>query len=567
MENLNKKKILIVTAFPTHGAGSGALITTQAKSYVEAGHEVVIITANNRTDFDKLDGVRYHIVPFTAEVENPEIIEGQVPFNYLMFTTHTESTANFWNVSLQEIEVYINAFKTAIQDEVVKFNPDIIHAQHNWITSSICTDFNKPVVLTIHGTDLIGYKKANQELKKVQNEIKKIKTKFKNLENKNILDTIEYIEELYNRLNSGSEILKELNIAIKNKKISNSNNELKQLINLYDSKTLYELYITEAKKAAKKAKRIIVISDPQKKSFNELFSGNENKVKLIENGYDSKVFYQDKSVKREEIIPMLISKGDVDYDDIVLFVGKFADFKGIDALLNSAKLYETHAKTKGKKIITIIVGSGILDDKLKKQAQTLNLEHTYFVGRKNHREICKLQNLASVSLIPSRNEPFGLVVIEGTACGHPVIATNSGGITGILNVDKDNLSDKSQSYVTKLGVLIPPLPERPSKLDEQEKDELDKFTTLYSMLYTDIKDSQFLEPKCNLLPIDRHLLNSYLDQYMKTITALSSFVIDICEKKLEFDNDSIAQYTKKTYSQEIIRDILLKTFNESIENF
>lgn len=26
--NKNKKKILIVTAFPTHGAGSGALITT-----------------------------------------------------------------------------------------------------------------------------------------------------------------------------------------------------------------------------------------------------------------------------------------------------------------------------------------------------------------------------------------------------------------------------------------------------------------------------------------------------------------------------------------------------------
>ena len=35
-----KKKILIVTASPTHGAGSGALITTQAKSYVENGAEV-----------------------------------------------------------------------------------------------------------------------------------------------------------------------------------------------------------------------------------------------------------------------------------------------------------------------------------------------------------------------------------------------------------------------------------------------------------------------------------------------------------------------------------------------
>lgn len=41
--NEDKKKILIVTAFPTHGAGSGALITTQAKSYVENGDEVVII--------------------------------------------------------------------------------------------------------------------------------------------------------------------------------------------------------------------------------------------------------------------------------------------------------------------------------------------------------------------------------------------------------------------------------------------------------------------------------------------------------------------------------------------
>lgn len=58
-----EEKILIVTAFPTHGAGSGALITTQSKSYVEDGHEVVIITGNNRTDFDKLDGVRYHVVP------------------------------------------------------------------------------------------------------------------------------------------------------------------------------------------------------------------------------------------------------------------------------------------------------------------------------------------------------------------------------------------------------------------------------------------------------------------------------------------------------------------------
>ena len=53
VRNYGNKKILIATAFPTQGAGSGALVTTQAKSYVEDGEQVVIITGNNRTDFDK----------------------------------------------------------------------------------------------------------------------------------------------------------------------------------------------------------------------------------------------------------------------------------------------------------------------------------------------------------------------------------------------------------------------------------------------------------------------------------------------------------------------------------
>ena len=57
----DKMKILMATAFPTQGAGSGALVTTQAKSYQEAGHEVTIITGNNRSNFDKLDGVKYSL--------------------------------------------------------------------------------------------------------------------------------------------------------------------------------------------------------------------------------------------------------------------------------------------------------------------------------------------------------------------------------------------------------------------------------------------------------------------------------------------------------------------------
>ena len=568
MENTktkNKKKILIVTAFPTHGAGSGALITTQAKSYVENGDEVVIITGNNRTDFEKLEGVKYHVVPFTAESENPEKIEGQCPFNYLMFTTHTESTANFWNVSLEEIEEYIKAFERAIRKEIENFNPDIIHAQHNWLTSSICNNFDEPVTLTIHGTDLMGYIKANEKLEIVQQQIRERKERLQNAKDRKGLSNMGIIEEIYLRANSKAEVMRELKAAIQSKKLDITKPELEELVNLYDSKTLYELYKKEAEKSAKQSERIIVISDAQEQQFDELFPGNENKVRLLENGYDAKVFYQNKNVTREEIIPQLIGNENADYNNLVLFVGKFADFKGIDALLDAAKIYEKDADDKGKKTETIIVGSGVLDDKLRKQAEVLGLEHTHFVGRKNHSEICKLQNLADVSLIPSRNEPFGLVVIEGTSCGHPVIATNSGGIPGILNTDREDLSDKTKSYVTKLGVLIPPLPDRPTDLDDNAKDRLDEMTTRYSMIEKQEEKTDFISKNAKELNMAEETLKTYFDKYMRTVNALSTSVIDICDKKLEFNNDDIAKYTEETYSQDVIRDKILGIFDEAEE--
>ncbi len=521
-EERNKKKILIVTAFPTHGAGSGALITTQAKSYVENGDEVVIITGNNRTDFDKLEGVKYHIVPFTAESENAEKIEGQCPFNYLMFTTHTESTANFWNVGLEEIEKYNKMFEEAIKEEVEQFKPDIIHAQHNWLTSSICNNFGKPVALTIHGTDLMGYKKAGEKLTEIEKELENKKVNLNSKE----LNNIKNIEEIYAKSTSKAEIMRELKNAIQNKKIDISKEDIGNLIDIYDKKKLYELYRKEAEKSAKQSERIIVISDAQEKEFNKSFPGNESRVRLLENGYDAKVFHKKDNVNREEILSNLIGKENCKCDNVVLFVGKFADFKGIDALLEAAKIYEKEAEEKNKKIETIIVGSGALEETLKNQANTLELKHTHFVGRKNHGEICDLQNIADVSLIPSRNEPFGLVVIEGTSCGHPVIATNSGGIPGILNTEKEDLSDISKTYITKLGILVPPLPERPSKVEDENTPE-------------------------------------YLKQYMATVNGISKSVMDVCEKNVEFDNDEIAKYTEETYSQDVIRDKIMGIFEEA----
>lgn len=136
----------------------------------------------------------------------------------------------------------------------------------------------------------------------------------------------------------------------------------------------------------------------------------------------------------------------------------------------------------------------------------MELQNTHFVGRKNSDEVRKIQSLSDVSLIPSRNEPFGLVVIEGMASGHPVIGTNAGGIPGILNINKEDISDKTKTYVTPFGVLVP--------MDNSE--------------------------------------------------ALSNAVCDVLDEKVKFDNDFIVNYTKEHYAQEEITKHILNIFEEAI---
>lgn len=463
-EKSNVKNILMVTAFPTYGAGSGVQVTALANSYLKTGKKVAIITANNKTEFDKIPGVKYHIVPFKSEEENPEIIDGQCNFNYLMFTTHTESTANFWDASLEQIREYEQAFKKAINEEIREFKPDIIHGQHNWISTGIATETGIPVVTTIHGTDLMGFSRSKEELQKVRKALKTEKNPEK-------IAALKKEEEKYN------------------------------------------IYIEYANRAALNSSKIIVISEAQEEEFKRLFPLAANKVELIENGYDTSKFYVDSSANKETVIGNLVSQNTpdgkigLDYDKLVVFVGKFADFKGIDVMLDAAKTYEEDLEEQGLKVLTLIVGSGQLEEQLKEQAKSLALKNTHFVGRKNTEEVRQIQNLADVSLIPSRNEPFGLVVIEGMACGHPVIGTNAGGIPGILNIDKEDISDKSKIYVTPVGVLVP----------------------------------------------------------MDDSAALSTAVSDVLTGKDEFDNEFIVNYTREHYAQDKVTEHILSVFDEVTE--
>ena len=112
-------------------------------------------------------------------------------------------------------------------------------------------------------------------------------------------------------------------------------------------------------------------------------------------------------------------------DAVVMFCGKFADWKRLDALLRAAATYERREK----RIVTLVVGSGPFDAQVQMQdlAAQLGLRRTYFLGPRPQDELAVLFNCADVGCFPSYREPFGLVFVECMACGTPVIGADSGG--------------------------------------------------------------------------------------------------------------------------------------------
>ena len=113
------------------------------------------------------------------------------------------------------------------------------------------------------------------------------------------------------------------------------------------------------------------------------------------------------------------------FDAVVVFCGKFADWKRLDALLRAAAIYEQD----DRRVMTLVVGSGPAEAQreLDMLSTELGLRRTYFLGPRPQDELATLFSSADIGCFPSYREPFGLVFVECMACGTPVIGADSGG--------------------------------------------------------------------------------------------------------------------------------------------
>ena len=146
---------------------------------------------------------------------------------------------------------------------------------------------------------------------------------------------------------------------------------------------------------------------------------------------------------------------------VILFLARVNRIKGVDFLVQSFALVHKRAP----QALLLIVGpdDGYLGE-VKRQVHALGIGgHVRFIGYLDGREKLAAYRAASVYVLPSTYDIFGITLLEALACGTPVIATDGVGFADFML--QNNLGavvkfgDTTALQLEITRVLQQPLPE------------------------------------------------------------------------------------------------------------
>ena len=143
---------------------------------------------------------------------------------------------------------------------------------------------------------------------------------------------------------------------------------------------------------------------------------------------------------------------EVNRDRELVFLGRLVSQKGCDLLLDALALL----RSEGLKPRLTVIGNGPEESRLKERAQRLGLDNQVeFVGMKGGEELVRLLNKHTIMIVPSRwNEPFGIVALEGIACGCVILASSGGGLSDAVGPCGITFPGDLQALVNQIKVLL-----------------------------------------------------------------------------------------------------------------
>ena len=196
------------------------------------------------------------------------------------------------------------------------------------------------------------------------------------------------------------------------------------------------------------ADRVITVSGKLKHEVQWMYEVPDWKARVVYNGVNSHNFdgYIDPAAVRRRygIGPM---------DPTVLFAGRMVQQKGPDLLADaipSLLRYYPWAKF-------VFAGEGNLRGAVERRVHQLGVGHaTRFIGYQANGGLTDLFKACDVVCVPSRNEPFGIVILEAWSAGKPVVSTVNGGPEEFVwhNVNGLKVFATTESIGWGLGTLF-----------------------------------------------------------------------------------------------------------------
>jgi len=181
----------------------------------------------------------------------------------------------------------------------------------------------------------------------------------------------------------------------------------------------------------------------------------ENRIWVIENGANTELF---KPIKDDNTIKGIKNRLHInDSESVVIFVGNLAPWQGVEYLLHAVPLIvEEKPKTK-----FLIVGDGIMKDKLKSLTKELNIRRSIiFTGTVPYESVPEYMNLSDICVAPfirTRNESIGLSplkIYEYLSCGKPVVASDIRGVGTILESSNSGIPVIPDAHGELSGAII-----------------------------------------------------------------------------------------------------------------
>lgn len=157
---------------------------------------------------------------------------------------------------------------------------------------------------------------------------------------------------------------------------------------------------------------LIACSDSMAAEIAELFGPGLPQITVVPNGIDSSRW----SFAQRQVHP-----GPPE----LLYFGRLEYEKGVhDAIAALPRIRRRHPGT-----TLTVAGDGTQQDWLVEVARKHKvLKCVHFTGRADHDKLLALLHRTDAAVLPSRYEPFGIVALEASAAGAPLVVTDVGGL-------------------------------------------------------------------------------------------------------------------------------------------